>query len=48
MVKHMDNWFQPLLLIILLGIALELAYVVRSIGVTNKRLAALLKHISPK
>jgi hypothetical protein len=43
----MDTWLQILLGIILFGIAIELAYIGRAIGVTNKRLSALLKHINP-
>ena len=43
----MDMWLQILFGIILLGIALELAYIGKAIRVTNKRLSALLKHISP-
>jgi hypothetical protein len=43
----MDTWLQILFGIILFGIAIELAYIGRAIGVTNKRLSALLKHISP-
>ena len=44
----MDMWLQLLFGIILIGIAIELAYVVRAIGETNKRLSALLKHIKPE
>jgi hypothetical protein len=33
--------------IILFGIAIELAYIGKAIGQTNKRLSALLKHINP-
>jgi hypothetical protein len=43
----MDVWLQVLFGIILFAIAIELAYIGRAIGVTNKRLNALLKHISP-
>ena len=35
------------LLVILIGIAIELAYIGKAISVTNKRLSALLKHINP-
>ena len=42
----MDTWLQILFGIILLGIAIELAFG-KAISVTNKRLTALLKHISP-
>jgi hypothetical protein len=41
------DWFQILFAIILVGIAIELAYVVRAIGSTNRLLSALLKHIRP-
>ena len=43
----MNFWLQILFGIILVGIAIELSYIGRAIGVTNKRLSALLKHISP-
>ena len=43
----MDTWLQILFGIILFGIAIELAYIGKAIGQTNKRLSALLKHISP-
>jgi hypothetical protein len=43
----MDTWLQILFGIILFGIALELAYIGKAIGQTNKRLSALLKHINP-
>ena len=43
----MDVWLQILFGIILVGIAIELAYIGKAITVTNKRLSALLKHISP-
>jgi hypothetical protein len=39
------DWMQILLAIILIGIAIELAYVVKAIGSTNRLLASLLKHI---
>ena len=41
------DWFQILFVIILIGIAIELAYVVRAIKSTNRLLAALLKQIRP-
>lgn len=43
----MDWWLQVLFGIILVGIAVELAYIGRGIIVTNKLLGALLKHIKP-
>ena len=42
----MDMWLQILFGIILFGIAIELAYIGKAIGQTNKRLSALLKHIN--
>jgi hypothetical protein len=44
----MDLWLQILLGIILVGIAIELAYIGKAISATNKRLSALLKHINPE
>jgi hypothetical protein len=44
--REMD-WMQILLVIILLGICVELGYVVKAIGSTNRLLANLLKHIKP-
>lgn len=44
----MDLWLQILFGIILVGIAIELAYIGQAISVTNKRLGALLKHINPQ
>ena len=44
----MDLWLQILFGIILVGIAIELAYIGKAISVTNKRLTALLKHINPQ
>ena len=41
------DWMQILFAIILIGIAIELGYVVKAIGSTNRLLAALLKHIKP-
>jgi hypothetical protein len=41
------DWMQILLVIILVGICIELAYVVKAIGSTNRLLASLLKHIKP-
>jgi hypothetical protein len=41
------DWVQLLFVIILIGIAIELGYVVRAIKSTNRLLAALLKHIRP-
>lgn len=41
------DWMQILFAIILIGIAIELAYVVKAIGSTNRLLAALLKQIRP-
>ena len=41
------DWVQVLYLIILLGIAIELAYVSKGISSTNRLLSALLKHIKP-
>ena len=41
------DWVQILFVIILIGIAIELAYVVRAIKSTNRLLAALLKQIRP-
>lgn len=41
----MALWLQILFGIILIGI--ELAYIGKAIGETNKRLSALLKHIKP-
>ena len=41
------DWLQILFVIILVGIAIELAYIGKGIGETNKRLSALLKHIKP-
>ena len=38
---------QILFVIILVGIATELAHVVKAIGATNRLLAALLKHVKP-
>jgi len=38
---------QLLFAIVLIGIAIELGYVVKAIGSTNRLLAALLKHIKP-
>ncbi len=43
----MDLWLQLMFAIILIGIAIELAYIGRAIGSTNKLLAALLRHIRP-
>ena len=43
----MELWLQILLGIILIGITVELAYIGKAIGETNKRLSALLKHIKP-
>jgi hypothetical protein len=45
--RTMDMWLQILLGIILIGIAIELGYIGKAIGETNKRLSALLKHIKP-
>jgi hypothetical protein len=44
----MELWLQILLVIILIGIAVELAYVVKAIRSTNRLLGALLKHIKPQ
>ena len=41
------DWLQILFMIILLGICVELAYITRAIGTTNRLLASLLKHIKP-
>ena len=41
------EWLQILFAIILVGIAIELAYISKRIGETNRRLSALLKHINP-
>jgi hypothetical protein len=41
------DWIQILFVIILVGIATELAHVVKAIGATNRLLAALLKHVKP-
>jgi hypothetical protein len=41
------DWMQILLVIILLGICIELAYVVKAIRSTNRLLGSLLKHIKP-
>ena len=41
------DWVQILFAIILIGIAIELGYVVRAIKSTNRLLAALLKQIRP-
>jgi hypothetical protein len=41
------DWMQILLVIMLLGICIELAYVVKAIGSTNRLLGSLLKHIKP-
>ena len=46
--RPMDVWLQIPLGIILVGIAIELAYIGKGIGETNKRLSALLKHIKPR
>jgi hypothetical protein len=46
--RSMDLWLQILFGIILIGIAIELAYIGQAISVTNKRLSALLKHINPQ
>jgi hypothetical protein len=46
--RAMDLWLQILFGIILVGIAIELAYIGQAISVTNKRLSALLKHINPQ
>jgi hypothetical protein len=43
----MDMWLQILFAIILVGIAIELWYVGKAIGTTNRLLASLLKHIKP-
>lgn len=43
----MDVWLQILFGIILVGIAIELAYIGRGLITTNKLLGALLKHIKP-
>jgi hypothetical protein len=45
--RTMDLWLQILFGIILIGTAIELAYIGKAIGETNKRLSALLKHIKP-
>ena len=44
----MDLWLQILFALILIAIAIELAYIGQAINVTNKRLTALLKHINPQ
>jgi hypothetical protein len=41
----MDSWLQILLAVILIGIAIELAYIGKAIKATNRLLGALLKHI---
>jgi hypothetical protein len=41
------DWMQILLVIILLGICIELGYVVKAISSTNRLLGSLLKHIKP-
>ena len=43
----MEMWLQILLGIILVGVAIELAYIGKAIGATNKLLGALLRHIKP-
>ena len=43
----MDLWLQILLGIILIGIAIELAYIGKAIQATNRLLGTLLKHIKP-
>ena len=43
----MDLWIQLLFAIILIAIAIELAYIGKAIGATNKLLGALLRHIKP-
>ena len=43
----MDLWLQLLFAIILIGIAIELAYIGKALGTTNRLLGALLRHIKP-
>ena len=45
--RAMDLWLQLLFAIILIGIAIELAYIGRALGTTNRLLGALLRHIKP-
>ena len=41
------DWLQILYIIILVSIAVELWYIRKAIGSTNRLLAGLLKHIKP-